>query len=229
MNRSTTLALAVMLATTPGLTQAQPVPAAIPETILHLSTDGSVQVAPDQLVADLLAQDTSASPAEAQRRVNALIAQGLQAAHAVPAVEARAIGYEVSPTDEKQTKFLARQTLELRGSDGPTLLDLTGRLQQQGFVTASLEWRLSPGSRRKAYAEATTAALKALQDQAASAAVTLGLHVDHLKDVHILPPGMPPIRPMMAMASRMSAPAPQATAAPEDVTAQVSADVVLRP
>jgi uncharacterized protein YggE len=112
---------------------------------------------------------------------------------------------------------------------GSTLLDLIGRLQQQGFLMASLDWQLSPALRRKAYAEATTIALKALQDQAASAATTLGLHVDHLKDVQLQPREPRPIRPMMAMAARASAPAPQTTAAPEDVTAEVSAEVVLRP
>jgi uncharacterized protein YggE len=112
---------------------------------------------------------------------------------------------------------------------GSTLLDLIGRLQQQGFLMASLDWQLSPALRRKAYAEATTIALKALQDQAASAATTLGLHVDHLKDVQLQPREPRPIRPMMAMAARASAPAPQTTAAPEDVTAEVSAEVVLHP
>jgi predicted secreted protein len=240
MTKTSTVALAVMLAGAPGLALAQP-PAArqapaqssVPpaETLLHLSADGSVQAAPDELVADLLAEDSSASAADAQRRINALIEQGMQAAHAVPGINARAVAYQVLPMDEKRTKWLAQQTLELRGPDGPALLDLANRLQQQGFVTASLDWRLSPASRRKAFAEATTVALKALQAEAASAAATLGLRVDHLKDVQLLPPGFQPVRPIMGMAMtlRAGASAPQATAAPEDVAAQVSAEVVLRP
>jgi hypothetical protein len=57
------------------------------------------------------------------------------------------------------------------------------------------------------------------------------LRVDHLKDVQLLPPGFQPVRPIigMAMTLRAGASAPQATAAPEDVAAQVSAEVVLRP
>jgi uncharacterized protein YggE len=229
MNRTPIVALLTLLVGAPGLALAQQSPPSSAETLLHLSAGGSVQTAPDQLVADLLAQDTSPSAAEAQRRVNALVAQGMEAAQSVSAVEARAIGYGVSPADEKRTRWLAQQTLELRSTDGTTLLDLTGRLQVQGFVTASLDWQLSPTLRRKAYAEATTIALKALQEQATAAATALGLHVDHLKDVRLQPQGLRPIRPMMAMAARASAPAPQATAAPEDVTAEVSAEVVLRP
>jgi uncharacterized protein YggE len=229
MIRPSTAALVALLAGAPSLTLAQQAPPSSAETLFHLSAGGSVQTAPDQLVADLLAQDTSPSAADAQRRVNALVAQGMQAARSVSVVEARAMGYEVSPADEKRTRWFAQQTLELRSADGSTLLDLIGRLQQQGFVTASLDWQLSPALRRKAYAEATTIALKALQEQAASAAATLGLHVDHLKEVQLQPREPRLLRPMMAMAAKASAPAPQATAAPEDVTAEVSAEVVLRP
>ena len=139
MNRALMIALMVVSAGTAGLVRAQPVPGgavgASAETLLHLSAEGAVQAAPDQLVAALLAQATAASAAEAQRRANALVAQGLQAARSVPAVEARAIGYGVSPADEKRTQWTAQQTLELRGGDGPALLDLTNRLQQLGFVT----------------------------------------------------------------------------------------------
>ena len=226
MNHASMAALALLLAATPGMTFAQ---APAGETLLRLSVTESAQAAPDQLVADLVAQDTAPSAADAQRRVNALIAQGLQAARAASGIDARAIGYQVSPADEHRTTWLAQQTLELRGADGPALLDLANRLQQQGFVTASLDWQLSPALRRKTHAEAITAALRSLQEQAASAAATLGLHVDHLKDVQLLPLDFRPIRPMMARAARASTPAPQATAAPEDVTAQVSGEVVLRP
>ena len=143
MNRAFVVALGMAVMGAPGVARAQQ--AATGETLLHLSVDGSVRVAPDQLVAELLAQATSASAAEAQRRVNALIGQGMQAAHAVAGIEARAVGYQVSPADEKRTQWTAQQTLEVRGGDGPALLDLANRLQQLGFVTASLDWQLSAG------------------------------------------------------------------------------------
>jgi uncharacterized protein YggE len=196
---------------------------------LRLSATGSVQVAPDQLVADLVAQDTSTSAADAQRRVNGLVAQGMQAARSVAAVEVRTTDYQVSPADEKRTKWSAQQTMELRSADGPALLDLTNRLQQQGFVTASLDWQISPSLRRKSYADATTVALKAMQAQAASAAATLGLNIDHLKDVQLQPVGLGPGRPMMVMAARAGASPPQATPTSEEVTAEVSAELVLHP
>jgi uncharacterized protein len=201
-----------------------------PVTVLHLSAEETVQVTPDQLVANLVAQNTSRSPSTAQRTVNELITAGLKAAKDVQTVQAHAIGYSVVPTDDKRTTWTARQTLELRGTDGTALLDLTGKLQQQWFVAGSLDWQVSPALRRKAHDQATTAALKELQARAASAAETLGLRVDHAQDVRLDGPAYQP-RPQfatMAMAAR-AAPAPQASAAPEDVTATVSAEYVLRP
>ena len=199
-------------------------------TMLHLGATASVQAPPDQLVADLVAQTTSRSAAAAQRQVNALIASGTSEARAVAGVEARAIGYSVDPTDDKRSGWTAQQTLELKGHDGPSLLDLTGRLQQRGFATASLDWQLSEAARQKAHDQATIDALKRLQLRARDAAGALGLHVDHLMDVRLddTPVFQPrPIGPVM-MAARMAVP-PQATASPEDVSADVSADVVLRP
>ncbi len=200
------------------------------ETVLHLSANGLVQVVPDQLAAELVARSTSASAATAQRQVNGLMADGMKMGQAVAGVDARAVGYSVAPGDDRHATWIAQQTLELRAADGPALLDLAGKLQEHGLALASLDWQLSPALRRKAHEEATTAALKELQAEAASAAATLGLHVDHLQDVRLDEASFQPRRgvPMMAV-SRMSSPPPQASAAPEDLTAQVSADVLLRP
>lgn len=200
-----------------------------PTTLLHLGATSTVQVAPDQLVADMVAQATSRSAAEAQRSVNGMIASGMKVSEGVTDVDARAIGYSVVPTDEKRTTWTARQTLELRSAQGPALLDLVGKLQQQGFAAGSIDWQVSTTRYHKAYDDATIDALKSLQTRAAAAAATLGLQVDHLKDVRLGVPGIGP-RPLLAMRAMAARamPAPQATAATEDVTADVSADVVLR-
>jgi predicted secreted protein len=215
-----------------GLAAVQPAMAQVapPTTVLHLSATGSVQVAPDQLAAELVAQSTSSSAAMAQRQVNSMMANGMKAAQAIVGVDACAVGYSVVPGDEKHATWVAQQTLELRGADGPALLDLAGKFQERGLALASLDWQLSPPARRKAHEEATTAALKELQARAASAAATLGLHVDHLQDVRLDDALLRPrqLAPMLAAVSRMNAP-PQASAAPEEVMAQVSADVLLRP
>ncbi len=201
------------------LVAAEPAP-----TVLHLSASAAVQVAPDLLIAELVAQSTAANPATAQRQVNTLIADGMMAARSVDGVAAQANGYSVGYTDQKRTTWSAQQTLELRAADGPALLDLVGRLQQRGFLTTSLDWQLSPDLRRHAHDQATTEALKELQARAEAAASTLGLKVDHLQDVRLDSGGR---QAFPVMAAR--APGPQASQTPQDVTADVSADFALRP
>ena len=198
--------------------------------MLHLSVSESVQASPDQLVADLVAQNTSPSPTESQRFVNRLMAEAMRVAQSVSGVDARALGYAVNPANDKHTAWAAQQTLELRSSDGPALLDLANQLQEKGLAAAALDWQLSPGLRRRTHNEATTTALKELQMRAAAAAATLGLQIDHLQDVRLDGPIFQPRRLLSLSASAIrAAPPPQATAAPEEVTAEVSADVVLRP
>jgi len=138
-------ALTVLLTLMPIVALAQEPARPAQDTLLHLSATGSVQAPPDQLVAELMAQSTSTAAAEAQRRVNVQMSRGMGEAKAVAGVEARALGYEVSQSDDKPIEWTAQQTLELLGSDGPVLLDLANKLQAEGFVTSSLDWRLSPG------------------------------------------------------------------------------------
>jgi uncharacterized protein YggE len=195
-------------------------------TLLHLSAAGTVAADPDELVADLAAQNTQASAAAAQRRVNGMVAEAMKVAASVAGVDAKAAGYAVTPTDEKRVAWTAQQTVDLRSADGPALLDLVGTLQGRGLVVESLDWQLSAAKRLAAHETATEAALKALQTRAAAAAAVLGMQVDHIQEVRLDDSGIGPRPFMRAMASGGTA--PQATAAREDVTATVSADIVLR-
>ena len=208
-----------------------------PLTRLHLSAEGSVSEPPDMLVGDLTAEATSPSAVEAQRKVNAMMAQGIKEARAVGGIEARALDYAVNQVDldagsiaiqphPRRMGWTAQQTLEVRGKDGERLLSLVGKLQDEGLATASLDWQLSPERAREARDGAMVDALQALQMRAAKAAQALGLNVERLQDVRVDLPESMPIRPMMVMRAK-AAPAPQATAAPQDVTSQVSADIVL--
>lgn len=139
-------------------------------THLHISADGSVSVPPDELVADLVAQASSPSAAAAQQRVNTLMAKGMKTAKATSGVEAKAIGYSVQKVEAEPVPvgrppaqrevWSAQQTLELRGHDGESLLDLVGKLQEEGFATSSLDWRLSPDADRKARDAAMIEALR---------------------------------------------------------------------
>ena len=207
-------------------------------THLHLSAEGSVSEPPDVLVGDLTVEAMSPSPADAQRKVNALMAQGMKDARAVEGIEARAMGYAVYQVDlddgsvlvrphPRRMGWTARQTLEVRGKDGDRLLSLVGKLQDEGLAVASLDWQLSPALGRQARDRAMAEALQALRVRADKAAQALGLKVDQVQDVRVDAPEPMRVRPMMA--AMKAGPPPQATASPQDVTSEVSADIVLRP
>ena len=192
------------------------------------SASASVATPPDLLVADLVAQATASQAALAQRQVNDLVARSMTAARGTSGIDARAADYNTSPTDEKHSGWAAQQTVELRGTDGPRLLDLAAKLQASGLSMASLEWRLSEASERRAHDAATIEAIKALRVRAEASADALDRQVDHLTDVRLdEPPVFRPRPGAVMMAARMAA--PEATAVPEEVSAEVSADVLLRP
>lgn len=228
MSRLATASAFVCL-TAPSSAQSVPIPTVSPFTILHLSAQATVPVAPDRLFAELLAQSTSASAATAQREVNGIMARAMTQAQGRSGVEARATTYSVGPTDERNTRWTAMQTLELEGQDGAAVLDLVGTLQAQGLSAASISWQISPALLAKTNDKATTKALQQLQERAEEAAATLRLRVDHIQDITLDSPVSPRYpMPMMAMA-RSRAAVPQQSATPQDVTATVSADVVLKP
>jgi uncharacterized protein YggE len=215
------------------------VPAEPGVTILHVTAEGSVSVAPDVLVADLTAQAASPSAAEAQRKVNALMASGMTDAKTVPGVEVRAVDYSVEMTDQPEPQagrkarpsWRAQQTLELRSGVSETLLDLVGKLQERGFAATSIDWQLSPVVSRKARDDAMEDALKTLRARAQRAAAALGLSVDYLKDVRVdMPNPVFPVRQMaVAAMSARATPPPQATPSVQTVTSDVSARIVLKP
>ena len=240
--RTMAYAMVALMASTGGVCAQTSAPgnapgAATPNvTHLHLSAEGTVSEPPDVLVGDLIAEATSPSAVEAQRKVNAMIAHGMKDARA-EGIEARAMGYAVNQVDldegsvpvrphSRRMGWTARQTMEVRGKDGERLLSLVGKLQDEGLATASLDWQLSPEQGREARDGAMVKALQALRMRADKAAQALGLKVDHLQDVRVDMPEPTPIRPMMAMAMK-AGPAPEATASPQDITSTVSAEVAL--
>lgn len=206
-------------------------PAAGPP-MLHLGAAGHARVVPDQLMAALAAVGEAPSPVAAQRRVNALMAGAAADARKVAGVTAAFGAYGVSVDDHRPPNWTARQTLDLRGGEAEVLLDLVGRLQAEGLVIEGLGWQLSDTRQEAAQDAATEAALAALRHRADLAAQALGMAVDHVQDVRLEPGPFPqPLRRMsMPMAlSAAAMPPPNATPDVQEITVQVSADVVLKP
>lgn len=211
-----------------------PAGAARADTLLHLSDSETVSAPPDELDAALRAQATSGSAADAQQQVNAVIADALTHARAVPGITISTGSYfvwHVDPTPQSPSAhWQASQSLDLTSHDAAPLLTLVGTLQHNGMAVEGLTWRLSRAAERAAYATAMSHAITALRDQAEHAASLLGLRFVSFKDVRLgaaaPPPGPRFVGAMMAAA----APAPP-SAVPADVTvsATAEADAILAP
>jgi predicted secreted protein len=209
-----------------------PVSAWADDTTLSLSETATVMAAPDELSAVLRAEATAPTAAEAQRLVNAAMADALTRVRQAAGVTSGTGGYGVyRDPSVKPERWNASQTLALHSANGPVLLTLVGALQQKGLAISDLHWQLSDDAERKAQAEATRRAIGALRARVDEAAGLLGLRFVRFATVRLDSPQ--PFRPAM----RMMAVAPAAAlggigaAAADDiaVSATVGADADLAP
>ena len=207
--------------------------AAHADTVLHLSEIGQVTVHPDRLVAALRVEASSASPADAQKKVNVAMAQALTDAHDVPRLTISTSAYSSWQTPavrgasgpEAKAEWHAGQTLLLESGDASALLGLVGKLQAGGLVLARLEWQVAPEAAGKARAEAQEKALQALRVRAEAAAGSLGLKFESFRSVSL--DAAPGPRPMPMMARAAAAPAPAAEPAETTVHVVVSGEALL--
>ncbi len=204
------------------------------QTELRLTATGTVQLPPDEAIADLTVQFFSPQAASAQAAVNRNMATALAAARAENGIIATTGGYDVvSRSDDKGrvTQYAASQILHLTGPapDGrpaPAFTELIGRLQSQGLQLGTLSADLSPAGRGHAEDEAIQAAIKRLRAQAALVAATLGEKAGAIKSLTVGESG--PIAPMPGrMMMAMAAPSDQP--GPVMVTETVSAIIDLAP
>jgi predicted secreted protein len=225
------LALLGLLAL-PLAAPAQPLPGAapLPQTELHIGESAEVTRAPDEVVATLRAEARAGSAAAAQEAVNRAIAAAVERARAVPGVRVSTGGYWTSRTDQGRA-WQAAQSLTLRGTEAPALLELAGALQEQGLAMGGLAWQLTREANRAAREEASRLALDALRRRAQAVADQLGLQLIGLKEVRIDAPDHGPRPAPMAMAVRSAAAAAPPVAVAEDVVvaASVQAVAILRP
>lgn len=197
---------------------------------LHLTATGSVQLTPDELVASLSAIQISNTAISAQRQVNALIRDATAELRGQPGIEFAVRDYSVFANAEKPPRWTAEQSLEVRGRDSDALLELAGRLQAKGLVLGGLTWRSSSERVQKAHDEATILAVQSMHQRADAAAKALGLAVDHFQDTRLDDDNrvMPMARLATANMALAMAP-PQSTPELEQIIAQVTAEVVLKP
>jgi len=211
-------------------------PALADDTILRLSETVTIMVTPDEIAATLRAEALAPSAQDAQRRVNEMMRDALEAAKKVDGITVSTGSYNVwratAPPADRVERWQAGQSLNLSGRDGGAMMKLAGELQQMGLAQGNLIWRLSPDTERSARKDATKQALSALRGRADEAADILGLRFSSFREVRLDSVAPPPVMPRLQAASRASIaapPPPSAEAEDMPVSASAEADVLLKP
>ena len=197
---------------------------------LHLSATETSKIAPDELVATMLAIATAPRALPAQQQVNALVAKTKDLTDKAKGIKTAFQGYSVTFVDEKPQHWIAQQAVEVRGANGEDVLNIVGQLQEGGLSITSLGWQVSQDRAQKAQRAATIEALHKLREEANDAARALGVEVDRFQHVDLSeePRVVPFMRGGMQMAATIAMPTPVSTPEEQDITATVSADVLLR-
>jgi uncharacterized protein len=202
------------------------------QTELRLTATGSVEVPPDEAIADLTVQIYAPQATAAQASVNRLTAVALNAARQVPDVTVTTGSYDVATSSDAQghvTQYAASQVLHLTGAaeygrPAAAFTDLIGRLQAQGLQLNTLSADLSPAGRQHAEDEATQAALRRLHARAALIAASLGEKAGAIKSLTVGTAG-----PVVPLGARLMAVAPSDQPGPVTVTESVFATIDLSP
>jgi predicted secreted protein len=211
-------------------------PAQADDTILRLSETATVMATPDELDASLRAEVGAPTPQEAQKRVNEMMRDAVEAARKVTGIAVSTGAYNVwrvGPTPgDRAERWQSGQSLNLTGKDSLAVLKLVGDLQQMGLAQSGLIWRLSRETEQHARQDATKQALSGLRGRADEAAEILGLRFAAFKEVRldsVSPPPIMPRQPMLTRSVLAAAPPPTAEAEELPVTANAEADIVLKP
>lgn len=196
-------------------------------TQLDFTVTGEAHAAPTLLTVRLFGRADSTSAIEAQKTLNAHMADAMKMASGQAGIEAQAGSYSLSDQTPEHgpTRWTARQDLSLSGKEAVALLDLSGKLQSHGLMMDGLEWSLDSETRETLLAQARTQALQKVRKEAEESARTLGLHVVRLKQVRVssMEPGPRPVMLMAARASGDSFTPPQGT--PQEQTLRVTVSV----
>jgi predicted secreted protein len=194
------------------------------QTVLHLSETARVTVRPDELNASVKISAGALSAAEAQNRVNTMVARALDQAKTGAGVVVTTGNYQVWHGTQPD-QWNAEQSIDLRGQNGDAVLRLVGIYQSQNLALSRLGWQVAAATARAAKTEATRQALSHLRERADDAAGVLGMRFAAFRDVRLdgAPPNLGPSPRMMAAA------APVAQGDDVAVEATVEAEILLQP
>jgi predicted secreted protein len=217
-------------------------------TLVNLSASESKTLKQDLLVASLRIEEKGKESLPIQKKINEAMAKAVAIAKKFDTLKVETGSYSLYEyhepiVDEKDGKVVRHdkqwrgsQTITIRSIDSENVLKAVGEIQALGLVMSNLQYTLSPETEEKEKDAMLVAALKKLQDKAATVSKALGKSGYELADVNV-DQGMsgPPVmygraaKMEMAMAADAGMPAPVAEAGESIVTLNVSARVLLTP
>jgi len=195
-------------------------------TTVDLTAEASRPANNDLARATLFAEAQGAAPAEAAKRVNALIADALASAKAASRVKVQSGGTHTYPVYAKGGRIESwrmRSELALEATDIAALSELVGKLQATLGV-AGVTLAPAPETRRKAEDEATQEAIAAFRVRAQLVAATFGKPY-RIKHLSIGQQSFRPPMPMMRAAVAQEMAAMPMEAGESAVTVSVSGQI----
>jgi uncharacterized protein len=204
------------------------------QTRLRLIESAQRTVKQDRLRAILRAEVSGPDARRVQAEINRRMTAAVEKAKTVSSVrvETGSYGlYEDRPNNASPV-WRGQQTLSLIGTEFGDVLQLAGELQQSGLVFSGMNFELRPETARTYEDELTAEAIARLKERADRVAQTMGLKVEHFREINVGNVlGDPPPRPMMRMREMSAAQAapPVAEAGEQVVQISVQADIVLAP
>ena len=212
------------------------------ESLLHISATETREVDQDLLIANLRVEAESKSNKEVQNDINTAMSKALALSKKYNDVKAITRSYNVHQYDRNGgRKNMARdmiwkgqQSIELKSKNSEQLLELTGKIQEAGFLMGGLRYTLSPEVAAQVQDEMLEAALIKLQNRALRAAKALGKSKASLKEINTNGNYVP--RPqayargmeMMSMMADAEMAAPVASPGETTITMNVSAKAFLK-
>ncbi|MCB9973308.1 MAG: SIMPL domain-containing protein [Rhodospirillales bacterium] len=207
-------------------------------TLLNISATERIEVAQDQLVANIRIEKTMADSRELQQDINRLIKQALEIVKDFKTVEVSTDQYYVYEYNTKtQNLWRGTQGLTLKGKDADDILEVSGKLQDLGFLMNGLGYQLSSEKYEEVRDGLLELSLKKLMARAKRVGITIDKPDVDLWEVNVdaapspIYPQPVMMRTMMAdsgMAEKSFAAPPVAEAGKNEISMTVSAKVLLK-
>ena len=117
------------------------------QAVLHISATERLEVEQDLLVATLNYQAQNLDARALQNEINTAMDKALKEAEKVSGVKAVTQQYYVYRNTDprsKQERWEGNQGLTIKSKEADKVLELTGKLQDMGFLMGNLSYTLSP-------------------------------------------------------------------------------------